>query len=49
MVEWLYKYDTVYAERIYEALGKRELGDVTPESLQLPKEKIQRYREKALL
>ena len=49
MLEWFYKYETVYAERIYEALGKRELGDMTPESLQLPEEKIQRYREKALL
>ena len=49
MAGWFYKYETVYAERIYEALGKRELGDMTPESLRLPKEKIQRYREKVLL
>lgn len=49
MVEWFPKYKTVYAERIYEALAERELGDITPEKLRLPKEKIQRYREKALL
>ena len=49
MVGWFYKYETVYAERIYEALAERELGDMTPERLQVPEEKIQRYREKALL
>jgi hypothetical protein len=49
MVGWFYKYETVYAERIYEALAERELGDMTPEKLQVPEEKIQRYREKALL
>ena len=49
MVEWFPKYETVYAERIYEALAERERGDMTPEKLRLPTEKIQRYREKALL
>ena len=48
-MEWFPKYETVYAERIYEALAARELGDMTPEKLRLPTEKIQRYREKALL
>jgi hypothetical protein len=47
-VQWFPKYKTVYAERIYGALAERELGDMTPEKLRLPKEKIQRYREKAL-
>jgi hypothetical protein len=49
VVEWFPKYETVYAERIYEALAERELDDMTPEKLRLPKEKIERYREKALL
>ena len=49
VVEWFPKYKTVYAERIYEALAERELGDMTQEILRLPKEKIERYREKALL
>jgi hypothetical protein len=49
VVEWFPKYETVYAERIYEALAERELGAMTPEKLRLPREKIQRYREKALL
>ena len=49
MVEWFPKYETVYAERIYEALAKRELGDMTPEKLRLPTEKIERYLQKALL
>jgi hypothetical protein len=31
MARWFYEYETVYAERIDEALGKRELGDMTPE------------------
>ena len=48
-VQWFPNYKTVYAERIYEALAERELGDMTPEKLRLPTEKIQRYREKALL
>ena len=42
-------HETVYAERIYEALAERELGDMTPEQLRLPKETHRRYREKALL
>ena len=49
MVEWFPKYETVYAERIYEALAARELGNMTPQKLRLPTEKMQRYREKALL
>ena len=49
MVDWFRKYETAYAERIYEALAERELGDMTPEKLRLPLEKIQRYRQKALL
>ena len=47
MAGWFYKYETVYAGRIYEALGERALSDMTPERLRLPEEKIQRYREKA--
>jgi hypothetical protein len=41
--------DTVYAERIYQALVERELGDMTPEKLRLPDNVHQRYQEKALL
>ena len=49
MVEWFPKYETAYAERIYEMLVRRERGDMMMEKLRLPKDKIQRYREKALL
>ena len=49
MVEWFPKYETAYAERIYERLAQRERGDMTIEKLRLPREEIQRYREKALL
>jgi len=40
--------ETVYAERIYDALVVRELGDMTAEKLQLPSSTHQRYREKTL-
>lgn len=49
VVEWFPKYETAYAERIYERLAQRERGDMTIEKLRLPREEIQRYREKALL
>jgi hypothetical protein len=39
----------VYAERLYEAFVDRELGDVTPERLLLPKQTHRRYHEKTLL
>lgn len=48
-MEWFPKYTTVYAERIYEALAERELGDMTPEKLRLPVERSQGYRQKTLL
>jgi hypothetical protein len=41
--------ERVKAERIYKTLVERELGDMTPERLRLPKATHRRYRQKALL
>jgi hypothetical protein len=41
--------ERVKAERIYKTLVERELGDMTPERLRLPKATHRRYRQKALI
>jgi hypothetical protein len=49
MLGWFKKNDRVYAERLYETLAAREVGNITPQLLGIPKQQHKWYRQKALL